>query len=102
MNLASLPVAELEAAEAAIWYDDQRRGLGDEFIEELRQAFSHIESAPRSFQPLRLYAGGYDIRSCLIKRFPYVVIFRCRTEEVLIVAVSHVRRKPLYWLERLA
>ncbi len=102
MNLAYLPLAELEAAEAAIWYDDQRRGLGDEFIDELQQAFNRIESAPESFPPLEYYVGAHDVRRCLVKRFPYVVIFRCRTEEVLIVAVSHVRRKPLYWLERLA
>jgi len=30
-----LPAAELEAAQAAVWYDDQRYGLGDEFLDEL-------------------------------------------------------------------
>jgi len=37
-----LPVAELEAAEAAIWYDDQRAGLGDEFMEELERALDRV------------------------------------------------------------
>jgi hypothetical protein len=30
-----LPAAELDAADAAVWYNDQRIGLGEEFLEEL-------------------------------------------------------------------
>ena len=47
MNFQVMPEAELEAAEAVIWYDDQRFGL------------------------------------------------------VVVVAISHARRRPLYWLDRL-
>jgi hypothetical protein len=50
--LICLAVAELEAAEAAIWYDDQRPGLGDDFLAELRQAFDRIRDSPRRFSPL--------------------------------------------------
>ena len=32
MNFTILPEAELEAAEAVIWYDEQRLGLGDDFL----------------------------------------------------------------------
>ncbi len=35
MNLSILPVAEIEAAEAAVWYDGQKAGLGDVFLAEL-------------------------------------------------------------------
>lgn len=41
-----LAAAELEAAEAALWYDDQREGLGDEFLGELKAAFEKIRKAP--------------------------------------------------------
>ncbi len=101
MNLAVLPVAELEGIEAAIWYDDRRPGLGDEFLDELTHVLERIQAAPVSFAALEHYSGQHDIRRCLLKRFPYAVIFRRRLEEVLIVAVGHVRRRPLYWLDRL-
>lgn len=30
-------------------------------------------------------------------RFPYAVVFVCRPDEVVVVAVAHMRREPLYW-----
>lgn len=101
MNFTILPEAELEAAEAVIWYDDQRRGLGDDFLIELSRALAHINRQPAELPCLESYAGPHDIRRCLLKRFPYVVIFAFRPEDVAVVAISHARRRPFYWLERL-
>jgi hypothetical protein len=101
VKLSVLPAAELEAAEAAVWYDDQRVSLGDEFLAELVRAFDRIRKDRQSFSPAEFYSGARDIRRCLLRRFPYLVVFECRTDETLIVAVSHMRRRPLYWLERL-
>jgi hypothetical protein len=47
VNLSILPIAELEAADAATWYDDQKAGLGDEFLAELANAFDRIREQPR-------------------------------------------------------
>lgn len=101
MTLNVLPIAELEATDAAIWYDDRRVGLGDEFLDELSQGFERIHAAPDSLAVLEHYAGNHEVRRCLLKRFPYVVIFCRRTDEVLVIAVGHIRRRPLYWLDRL-
>lgn len=35
-------------------------------------------------------------------RFQYAVIYLCRPDESLVIAVAHTRRRPLYWLDRLA
>jgi hypothetical protein len=101
VNFTVLPEAELEAAQAVIWYDDQRFGLGDDYLIELRQVFDRIQMGPDELPRLESYDGAYEIRRCSLKRFPYLVIFACRPEEVLIVAISHARRRPHYWLERL-
>ena len=101
MNLRVLSVAELEAAEAACWYDDQRPGLGDDFLDQLQQAYGRIRSSPESFPALEEYVGTYGLRRCRLERFPYLVIFCSRAAELLVVAVSHARRRPLYWLKRL-
>lgn len=47
------------------------------------------------------YAGEHDVRRCLLDRFAYLIVFACLTDETLVVAVAHARRKPLYWLKRL-
>jgi hypothetical protein len=98
---AVLPEAELEAAEAVIWYDDQRLGLGDDFLFELTQALDRIRRGPAELPRLESYSGLHDVRRCLLKKFPYLVIFAYRPDDVAVIAVSHARRRPLYWLDRL-
>ena len=101
MKFTLLPEAELEATQAAIWYEDQREGLGGDFLTELRRALDHIRSAPDGSARLESYTGPHEIRRSPLERFPYLAIYACRAEETLVVAVSHVRREPLYWLDRL-
>lgn len=101
MKLTILREAELESAEAAAWYDDQRTGLGDEFLSEVSQAIADIGSDPQSFSRLESYTGPYELRRSVLHRFPYLIAFACRPDETLVVAITHVRRRPLYWLERL-
>ena len=40
------PEAETDIEEAAIWYEKQRPGLGDEFLDELRSIFNTISETP--------------------------------------------------------
>jgi ParE toxin of type II toxin-antitoxin system, parDE len=101
VNLTILPAAQLEATDAAVWYDDQRPRLGDEFLTELHRAMERIRHEPISFGRAEFYSGPREIRRCLMSRFPYLILFECRADESLIVAISHTRRRPLYWLERL-
>jgi plasmid stabilization system protein ParE len=101
MKPTILREAELESAEAAAWYDDRQAGLGDEFLSEIADAIAKIGSDPRSFSRLESYRGRYEVRRCVLHRFPYLIVFACRPDETLVVAVAHARRRPLYWLERL-
>jgi hypothetical protein len=40
------------------------------------------------------------IRKATIQRFPYVIAFEKHEEHVLVLAVAHAKRRPLYWLTR--
>lgn len=66
-----------------------------------KNSFERIGRNPLLYARVERMAGRQDIRRCRLHRFPYLVIFRYRFDETLIVAVAHVRRKPFYWLERL-
>jgi hypothetical protein len=35
-----------------------------------------------------------------VSRFPYQIVYRRRPDEIVIVAVAHVKRKPGYWKDR--
>lgn len=97
-----LPEAELELTDTVLWYDDQRLGLGDEFAREFERACELICDAPLQWARIEFYDGLHDVRQCFMRRFPYGVVFARRIDEVIIVAVAHMRRLPLYWLERLS
>jgi hypothetical protein len=60
-----------------------------------------LANAPESYPPWpRTRAAGPMIRKATIKRFPYVIAFEKHEHHVLILAVAHARRRPLYWLTR--
>ncbi len=44
--------------------------------------------------------GSGDIRRCLTNHFPYGIIYCIEADEILILAVMHLHRKPGYWKER--
>ncbi len=86
-----------DLAGAASWYDDQRPGLGHDFIAEARQLFQLIADRPAQFR-----AVDKDVRRAQLTRFPYVVYFLVEPEELVILAVVHKRRHPDTWRQRLA
>ena len=63
--------ARLEAEEAVNYYEQQREGLGDEFMAELDEAYARIERMPQMFSRFR--QTGF--RKCFVNRFPYTVYF---------------------------
>lgn len=41
-----------------------------------------------------------QIRRCLVKRFPFSLLFRIETERIYVLAVMHLHREPNYWRTR--
>lgn len=95
MNWYFHPDARAEFHDAAMWYEDRRPGLGDEFIREIDGAIGRISNHPDGWRRIQ-----GEARWCRVQRFPYAVIYRCR-EEVETLAMMHLRRQPGYWLKRL-
>lgn len=101
MTFVVLPEAELEVTDAVLWYDDQRRGLGDEFTSEFERVRDRILDAPLQWPRVEFCEGKHDVRRCFMQRFPYGVVFVSRPDEMVVVAVAHMRREPLYWGNRI-
>ncbi|MGH8618013.1 MAG: type II toxin-antitoxin system RelE/ParE family toxin [Burkholderiales bacterium] len=89
------PAAE-ELDEAVAWYNAQVRGLGDTFLVEVLRVLSLVERYPRAWHPL-----GESTRRCRLSRFPYGVVYAVEPEEILVIALAHLHRRPGYWRERL-
>ena len=52
-----------------------------------------------NFQMLGIQVGD-DIRRCLTNRFPYGIIYYEKDDEIIILAVMQLNRKPDYWKDR--
>jgi hypothetical protein len=59
------PEAKAEFNETTDWYSERRVGLGDEFINAVRDVLNRIRVAPEMYGVV-----WKDIRCALVRRFP--------------------------------
>ncbi len=95
MDLIVRPAAAADVEEAFSWYEQQRPGLGKEFLEAVDAALREIAG-----HPLRQTVIFRDIRRLLLKRFPYAVFYRAYSSAIAVVACMHGRRDSLRWKQR--
>jgi plasmid stabilization system protein ParE len=96
LNIEILAVAESEIDDAYNYYEKQAKGLGSRFLDELLHAFKNIKRYPEAWPNF-----SNRTKRCLFSRFPYGVIYQMRKDKILVVAVTHLHRKPEYWKDRL-
>jgi len=101
VNVRLLTEAREEAEAAAQWYENLQQGLGERFLECLVSALEDIETQPQLFPLLETLKTRREVRRCILRRFPYMVVYEIRPQETLVYAVAHARRRPNYWRKRL-
>ena len=97
MNVTFHPGARADLDEAVAYYEGEQPGLGGELQAEVEHAVQRILKYPES--------GTRRPRQCRrlrTGRFPYGVVYRARSDEVLVVAIMHLHREPGWWQYRLA
>lgn len=101
MRVLLHPEASAELRAAALWYEERSVGLGEDLVVEVSEALARIAMAPRSF-PVWPGASARPspARRAVVHRFPYVVAFEEHPDHVLVLAIAHAKRRPLYWLSR--
>ena len=91
-----LDIAIQELDDAKEYYEYQQSNLGIKFIKAIKNSVELIENYPLAWHPL-----STKTRRCLVKNFPYAIIYQIRESEILITAISNLHRKPNYWIERI-
>ena len=74
------------------WYEDQRPGLGEEFLAAVGTSFDAIQEFPEMFARVR-----GEVRRSVVSRFPYAVFYRVEPDRVVVLAVLHIARDPKLW-----
>jgi toxin ParE1/3/4 len=90
------PEAALEFEAAVRFYQARGRILGDRFSNEVRVTIRRIIETPERWRVLE-----NDVRRCLVRVFPYSVLYTIEPDFILIVAVAHAKREPGYWRHRM-
>ncbi len=96
MNIRFLEPARKELEDAVDWYEAEQKGLGRLFLTDIHSALKRVGAFPDS---CTMIAPG--LRRCLTKRFPYMLVYGIDDGTVIVVAVAHLHRMPLYWQGRL-
>ena len=95
-RLISEPAADFDVEAAFDWYENERDGLGLEFLDELRAAYNGIVDGPLKYQLLRS-----GICRALLRRFPYAVYFVVENDRIVVLAVLRASRDPAEWQRRI-
>jgi len=90
------PEARFELLESISYYEGCQEGLGGRFFDAIDQAVQKVVRYPDRW---RKFDG--DVRRCLVRVFPYVLLYTIESDSVLIVAVMHCSREPGYWKDRI-
>ncbi|NOT09962.1 MAG: type II toxin-antitoxin system RelE/ParE family toxin [Gemmatimonadales bacterium] len=94
LSLRSL--AEADLGEAFIWYQQQARGLGFEYLRAVDATFAQIRRTPQ------LYPLVYgQARRALVRRFPYAIYYVVAPDVIHVIACIHTRRHARRWQSRL-
>jgi plasmid stabilization system protein ParE len=88
-SLIIKPRAILMAKGAYDWYEEQKPGLGEEFLDELDGICNKLSSHPEYFGKVKK-----NFRQAALKRFPFVIVYEIIKTEVVVFAVFHTSRNP--------
>ena len=97
MNLPIIyhPDARQEFDEAYDCYEQSRLGLGEAFADRVEYYLDRILANPHMHSEVMP-----GIRKCVVRRFPYILIYRVEVDCIHIIAVFHTSRDSAIWQSR--
>ena len=88
-------VAEAELNDAIGYYETEQVGLGAAFLAEIRRSTAAIVEYPEASPIIR-----GTVRRRLCGTFPYALLYELHVNEIRVLAVMHLKRRPNYWINR--
>ncbi len=91
-----LDLAQNELDDTFEYYEFQQENLGYRFVEEIVNSLALIKDYPDAWTK-----SSKHTRRCLVKTFPYGIIYQKRDDVILIVAIANLHKEPDYWVSRI-
>lgn len=96
MRVRFITPADIELDEIVRYYDYQMPGLGFRFFQEVEAGIDTIQFMPEAWVKV-----GDRTRRCLLKGFPYSLLYIVEPEEIVITAVASLHREPTHYKDRI-
>lgn len=87
--------AKNDIKDAYAWYEKQRKGLGESYLLCVEEAVEKIRRNPDRYPVVHK-----EMRRLFTRRFPFGFIYLETPDEIVCMAVMHVRRDPKKWQTR--
>ncbi len=98
MNYRFIRTAFDEHYDSVAFYENRLPDLGADYLAEFESVMTHICNTPNISPKI----AEPDIHKAGLKRFPFHVIYRVMQTQIIVLAVAHQRRRPAFWMGRLA
>ena len=96
MRIEYHPTIEFELTIIRDYYNVRSKHLGDDFVNEFERHVLRIAAMPTRWMVVR-----GDTRRALMRRFPYVTLFRIVESALIrITVIKHESRHPSYGIHR--
>lgn len=89
-------LAKIELDDGREYYEIEVTGLGKRFKQEVKRAINIIKKMPKIGSP-----ESENIRRYILHKFPYKVLYSIEKDHIYVIAIAHLHREPMYWINRI-
>jgi len=89
-------LAKIELDDGKEYYEMEVTGLGKRFKQEVKRAINIIKKMPNIGSP-----ESENIRRYILHKFPYKVLYSIEKDHIYVIAIAHLHREPMYWINRI-
>ena len=102
MDFRIHPRAEAEILRATEWYAERSKIAARRFLEAVEQGLERMAQLPDAFPLVPSASRELTIRRVPLHRFPYSLVYTKTAKRLEVLAVAHMKQRPLYWIVRAA
>jgi len=74
---------------------DYQNNLGYAFINDVKETVQRIQSYPEAW-----HKSSAHSHRCILKQFPYAIMYQKRADDILVLAIVNLRKKPTLWASK--
>ncbi|GAN32100.1 MAG: type II toxin-antitoxin system RelE/ParE family toxin [Candidatus Brocadia sp. AMX2] len=89
-------LAKKEFDDGKEYYEIEVTGLGKRFEQEVKRAINIIKKMPEIGSQ-----ESENIRRHILHKFPYKVLYSIEKDHIYVIAIAHLHREPMYWINRI-